>query len=351
VQKELTPITAVTAADPYAYYDRLLTERPFAFDASVGSWVAASAAAVERVLENPSFLVRPVSQPVPESMLGTPLGDAFGRLVRMNDGPRHTSLANTVNGLLARRGLRDVASIARASALGLAGAIARAESDIGAYSQQVPASTVAGMLSIDRTDAAVLVGNFAGAIAPGATPDAVARGIEAAVVLKSAVSPSAGDDAVANALGFLFQSYDATAAAIAAALSHLATDKALRDAARRDEGVFDALLAKTILYDPPVHNTRRFAAVNTDILGRGVRADDSVLVLLAAANRDPQAERSYAFGVGTHACPGSSIALIIAKAGVSAILECGLDLSRIVAGGYRPSANVRMPLLALKVAS
>ncbi|HTA40663.1 MAG TPA: hypothetical protein VK760_16390 [Candidatus Acidoferrales bacterium] len=346
MKQELTPITAVTAPDPYTYYSRLVDERPFGFDARVGAWVAASAGAVECVLESSAFRVRPPAEPIPPAMIGTPLGEVFGRLARMNDGPRHASLASTAAGLLARWTSRDVAAVAKAAALRLAGAVVRGESDIGAYAQLVPATTVAGLLAIDRADAAMLVAHFAAAIAPGASAGDIARGVEAAAVLKTSLPLALDDDAAANALGFLFQSYDATAAAIATTLARLAGDDALCASTRGDERALDALLAKTIRDDPPVHNTRRFAAADTRVCGESVGAGDSVFVLLAAANRDPRAERSYAFGFGPHACPGSSVATIVASAGVGAMLDGGLDLSRVVVGGYRPSANVRMPLLA-----
>jgi cytochrome P450 len=88
-----------------------------------------------------------------------------------------------------------------------------------------------------------------------------------------------------------------------------------------------------------------------------LRAGDAVLVLLAAANRDPavqpdpgrfdpfrQEPRSFTFGAGAHACPGQALAVTIARAGVERLILAGLDLERFAAAvTYRPSANVRIP--------
>ena len=83
-----------------------------------------------------------------------------------------------------------------------------------------------------------------------------------------------------------------------------------------------------------------------------------MLVVLAAANRDPAANarpqlfdarrpdrRLFTFGMGAHACPGEMLAVGIAAAGVDALLAAGLDPAGLPARlTYRPSANARIPL-------
>nr|MCR5898881.1 cytochrome P450 [Burkholderia sp. HAN2018] len=53
------PIAAVTHRDPYPYYAALVDGPPFAFDATLGLWVASRAAAVTAVLGHPACRVRP----------------------------------------------------------------------------------------------------------------------------------------------------------------------------------------------------------------------------------------------------------------------------------------------------
>ena len=84
---DLSPITAVTAPDPYPYYAALVARRPFGFDDDLGLWVAAGADAVSAVLADSALVVRPPAEPVPAGLVGTAAGDVFGRLVRMTDGP------------------------------------------------------------------------------------------------------------------------------------------------------------------------------------------------------------------------------------------------------------------------
>ncbi len=45
-------LAAVTAADPYPFYEELRKRRPFGWDEELGAWVAADAAAVREVLKS-----------------------------------------------------------------------------------------------------------------------------------------------------------------------------------------------------------------------------------------------------------------------------------------------------------
>ena len=107
-----------------------------------------------------------------------------------------------------------------------------------------------------------------------------------------------------------------------------------------------------------MQNTRRFLAADAVVAGQALRAGDTVLVVLGAANRDPSVNpepdrfdptrrerEAYTFGLGVHACPGEALASMIAEAGVAALLAAGVEPARLVEGvRYRLSANTRVPL-------
>jgi cytochrome P450 len=83
------------------------------------------------------------------------------------------------------------------------------------------------------------------------------------------------------------------------------------------------------------------------VAGRALKKGDAVLVVLAAANRDPAATGIFTFGAGPHACPGETLAVTIAQAGIEALLRAGVDLEGLAENvTYRPSANCRIPLFA-----
>ena len=115
-------------------------------------------------------------------------------------------------------------------------------------------------------------------------------------------------------------------------------------------------MAEVARHDAPVQNTRRFVAEDGVVAGTPMRAGDAILVLLAAANRDPAANadparfdhertdpRVFTFGLGAHACPGAILAVTIAAAGVAYLLDAGIPLDDLMGRvTYRPSPNARI---------
>ncbi|MGH9769891.1 MAG: cytochrome P450 [Blastocatellia bacterium] len=129
---------------------------------------------------------------------------------------------------------------------------------------------------------------------------------------------------------------------------------------KADPGLLRPVIQEVLRYDSPVQNTRRFLAQDGLVAGEKMKAGDAILVILAAANRDPSVNpnperfdvfrkerRIFTFGVGPHACPGEALATTIAKAGVERLIVSGLALERLAETmTYRASANTRIPLFA-----
>jgi cytochrome P450 len=162
----------------------------------------------------------------------------------------------------------------------------------------------------------------------------------------------------ANAIGLLFQTCEATAGLTGNTLLALAREREWRDRVRAQPGLLPAVVEEVVRYDPPVQNTRRFLAADARLGSTELRAGQGILVLLAAANRDPglhadahrfdperPGQRSFTFGAGTHACPGSRLAVTVAARAVRHLLERGVEpeeLARCFV--YRSSLNGRIPL-------
>ena len=342
------PIAAVTHADPYPYYADLVARAPFEHDARLGLRVAASAEAVTAVLTSDLCRVRPAAEPVPKALLGSSAADIFGRLVRMTDGPAQQALKRAV---MAALGSLDGAAAAGPSREWAA----RLEPIPFEQAFRLPAYVIGSLLGVaddNLPELARRIGDFAPALAPGSLPEQVERGREAAAHLL-ALFPGEDKAMVANRIGFLFQAYDSTAGLIGNTLLALAARPDLRD-----PDLLPQTLLEVLRCDPPVQNTRRFLARDGLILDRPVKEGDAILVVLAAANRDPAANpdpdrfdvfrqdrRLFTFGIGPHACPGETLATTIAQAGVEALLRAGVDLEALAGSfTYRPSANGRIPL-------
>jgi cytochrome P450 len=376
------PLAAVNHPDPYPYYAHLVAEAPLVRDEALGLWVASSAAAVTSALSDDELCrVRPPAEPVPRALVGSPAGEIFSRLVRMTDGRDRCPLKQAVSAALASAGGPAAARESRRWARVLAAEI-DPEAHPGAISSfafALPAYVVLSLLGVpaDRLAGTVRwAGAFAQCLAPAASPGQIEEGKVAAgrlldlfrsqtdrgllATLSREVRRFGREDpdaVVANAVGFLFQAYEATAGLIGNTLLAFAAHREICEQARTTGGLV-GVVKEVQRYDPSVQNTRRFLAGPGIIAGQEMQKGDVLLVVLAAANRDPAANphpdrfdptrqdrRLFTFGAGPHACPGEALATTIAAAGVEQLLRSGVDPERLAATvTYRRSANIRIPL-------
>jgi len=371
------PIAAVTHSDPYPFYADLAVHRPLYRDEALRLWIATSAAAVTAVLTSDLGRVRPAAEPVPTALVGSPAGEIFRHLVRMNDGPGHCPFKQAVSAAL---GALDPA-LAAARSREWAGQMAT--EPLAGFAFHLPVYVTASLLGVpdgDLQQTALQVSDLVGSFAPGAGPEPLARGKAAAGHLLESfrgllsgsglsglldalreearsVGREDNDVIIANAIGFMFQSHDATAGLIGNALVALASHPEVTAQVTADRGLVPSLLQEVLRFDPSVQNTRRFVVRDGAVAGQEMNEGDAVLVVLAAANRDPAANprpdrfellredrKIFTFGAGIHACPGEALATTIAQAGIDRLLDSGIDLQRFLAARvYRPSGNVRMP--------
>jgi cytochrome P450 len=342
------PLQAVTHPDPYPYYAALAAE-PMRRHAGLGLLVAARADDVAAVLGDHRLRVRPPAEPVPRGIADGAAGRVFGRLVRMTDGPRHADGKGAVRRALTSLALGEARASARSHAARQSDALDLADRPERAMevAWHAPVRTLAELLGLREADEApartrALVGGFAAA----ASPEDAARSAEGAAALCGALtgaglhgalaSAAGGLDAewiAANAIGFLSQTFEATAGLVGNALV------AAGRSPERWRGSVDPLVSHVLRHDPPVHNTRRFVAAPGTVAGVPVAPGDAILVVLAAA--------AVPFGAGGHACPGDALAAALAAGTLEALRDRGLDPASLAQPvRYRPSPNVRIPVFS-----
>ena len=388
------PIAAVTAANPYPYYRDLVANRPCYHDEKYKLWVAASADAVTAVLTSDLCRVRPRDEPVPSALLGSAAAVVFQHLVRMNDGERHRPLRQAVQATLESIDLGHVAREGRQWARVLldeslaVGTISR----LAYVAFRLPLYVIASLLGVPQEkleQTALWVGDFVRCIAPTSTPSQIEQGNIAAGhlldlfrSLLGSIEAGSGssllaflskqmnevgctnqDGILANGIGFLSQSYEATAGLICNTLVVLASHPDVFAQVKADPGLLRQVIEEVVRVDPSVHNTRRFLARNGTVAGQAMQEGDAVLVLLAAANADPAANAQsehfdpsrkdrcvFTFGVGMHACPGEALAKEIALAGCERLITYQFDPENLLKTlTYHPSANVRIALPASEI--
>ncbi|MGE7957066.1 cytochrome P450 [Pseudomonas sp. NPDC089530] len=372
----MDPITAVTHADPYPYYACLRARAGLVFDPGLGLWLASSAAAVAAVLAHPECRVRPPHEPVPRAIAHGAAGRVFARLMRMNDGERQRCPRAAIEPGLQQVHGEEIGQRVTALLPGL-------PNDLGARLQhcqfRLPVAVVAGLLGFSAQQLPAIaerVADFVACLSPASSQaqlDAAHRAAEqlsrdfTALLGQTPGSPllqrivkgfgaEDRDTLIANLIGLLSQTFEASAGLIGNSLCALLKDRHLLAELRAAPSRVDELLAEVQRHDPPVQNTRRFVVAPCTVAGVSLEPGDGVLVLLAAANRDPQlnpepdrllldrqARRSVSFGSGRHQCPGQALALSIASAVVGALVRHS-NLEQPLGWTYKPSLNGRIPL-------
>jgi len=374
------PVSAATHADPYPYYAELRAGPPLVWNETLRAWVASRADTIEPLLlAHGALRVRPAAEPVPRAILGSPAGEVFGHLVRMNDGTAHQAHRPALQRALAGLDLdavysdalqvaRDVPAhplsdalfskpvLAVAHLLGFAGeALPQVDRWMRDFVACLSPLSSAGQLQAASVAAGELMGRFE--ILTAGTPPRHGS-LLAGVVAESDASAPLTRSLLANLVGLLSQTCDATAGLLGNSLIALMREPSLREAARTRDGL-RAVVEETARHDPSVQNTRRFCVEPLTIAGTKIAAGDAVLLVLAAANRDPAfnpdpdrfmlsraRRRMLGFGHGVHACPGQALACTLAAAGLEALLDRAPDLDAMRERGwsYRRSANARIPV-------
>ncbi|MYN15376.1 cytochrome P450 [Rugamonas sp. FT107W] len=361
-------LAAVTHADPYPYYDALAAVQGLRFDAGLGLWIAAGAADVMAVMRHPDCRVRPLAEPVPAAIAAGAAGQVFGALVRMNEGERHAQPKLALQRALA--GVDTEGARLRARRIG--GHLWR-DDGLASWMFEVPVSAMASLLGFADSQlpaVAAWMGEFVACLSPYSEASQIGRAHAAALSLLAGfeelmrgAGPSAAPGSLlsqviaeaqvvgwseshgllANLVGLLSQTYEATAGLIGNSVLALA-----RQPEEERSGAEDAamLVRAVSRFDPPIQNTRRFVARDCEINGTPLLAGQTVLLVLAAANRDPRGEgREFGFGHGVHACPGQALACAFATGAIEALMaKAHPDSLRTLNWSYRRSPNARIPL-------
>jgi cytochrome P450 len=377
-------LRAAIHPDPYPYYAALLAYSPLYRERTLDVWIALGADAVIDILASGLCRVRPPAESVPPAIVGAPAGDIFGNLVRMNDGPRHASMKAAVGACLSTIDPAHLTAVARREAAKLTRELVGGHPrGIDRFGFALPVQVVAQIIGLPADAAikcAILIGDFVRCLSPLSGPDDIARSNKAADALLATLrgelrSRSHGglamtadrlqslgvedtDTVLANLVGFMSQTYEATAGLIGNTLRALGRKVDLARRAAGDDALLRRVVEEVARFDPPAHNTRRFVIEDGVVAGQAMKAGDEIVVVLAAANRDPAAHarphsfdpdradrHSFTFGAGRHACAGQAIAIGIAAAGVQALLAHGVDVTALAGPvQYRPSVNARVPL-------
>ena len=383
------PIKAMGTTDPSISYQELINKGSIYWDENQNAWVVTSAALIQQIMSDPVFKARPAREPVPKAIQEHASAEIYSRLIRMNDLENQTQIKTLIRELLASVDHKRLAEIAVHFTQNFVQSDDFDVERLNTLAFLVPGQIIAyhlGFRGVHVDEYAHRVADFVKAISPLSDAAALAEAHQASEVLISRFEQDVQDHENslfaeftqrvnsadienfdnawirANAIGFMSQTYDATAALILNALLYLSGMPQNDRAAYANVDQCQQLLTEIIRFYSPVQNTRRFASTDMAIGGVNIAAGDMCLLLLAAANFDPElnsepqtfkADRTQpqylTFGHGQHQCPGHDMALTMSSHILSTIMK-NVDLNEIETQqvAFMDSFNARIPMLRKK---
>ena len=382
-QTEFNPFDPAVVADPYPYY-RLMRERdPVHRNNTVRAWFLTRHADVDDLLRDDRFSsdgTRSERYVPPPPGRGRP-----GRSMLVVDPPDHTRLRNLVSKAFTPRMVERlrprIESITAELVGGLAG---QPTADlIARFAYPLPVIVIAEMLGVPARDRAQFQ-EWSAVVVRGldpfldrATQDAVfdardaligyLRGIiderrrEPADDLITAMiaARDKGDflsegELVAMCNLLLIAGHETTVNLIGGGTLALLRNRDQLERLRREPALARTAVEELLRYSPPVQWTGRVATVQMELGGRRIAPHQSVVGILAAANRDPEVFEDpdrldigrdpnphLAFGRGIHFCLGAPLAKLEAQIALPMLLERFPDLRLAGEPEPRPTWNLR----------
>ncbi len=162
------------------------------------------------------------------------------------------------------------------------------------------------------------------------------------------------DEIVATCNLLLIAGHETTVNLIANAILAMLREPRHWAALSSDPGRASAIVEETLRFDPPVQLSSRVATTDMTIDGVTVPAGDSLMVMMASAQRDPQMYdnpdtfdpdrgpiRHLAFGLGPHFCLGAPLARLEATIALSALTARFPKAQLAGEPVYKPNVTLR----------
>jgi cytochrome P450 len=356
-------------ANPYPYYARLRSWDPVHWADQFGGWVLTRYADVMTVLRSPDTSAERIA--AAQQRVGPEFQSLYevrSHSMLHSDPPRHTRLRLLVNKAFTPRTVEELAPfIHNFVDKVLTAAQARGRMDVMAeLAVPLPATVIAEMLGVpaeDRDrfkqwsdDTSAAVGNLPSNLSPDVLRKSMTateelqnyfRGIIAQrraeprhdLISALVKAQDEGDrlsetELLANSVLLLNAGHETTTNLIGngtfALLRHPDQMQRLRD----NPALLPTAIEELLRYDSPVQFTSRILKADMKLGGKVLRTGQNVLLLLGAANRDPEQfpdpdrldvgrpdNKHLAFGLGSHFCLGAPLARLEGRLVFEALLS------------------------------
>jgi cytochrome P450 len=366
-------------ANPYPLYHRLRSQAPFYWDFVLGGWFLTRYADVRAAVADPRLTTKnfpfDVSQ-LPPGLQGelAPFGRVTEREVLYNDAPEHDRLRRPLNRAFnpaaferLRPGMEALADelLAKAERRGSMNVVSDYSEPLADYMM----GELLGLPDSDRAEfvqccdrlkqfatarrmghetvlrAKEAVKSFAAVLAYVRTIIAPRREnfaddvIGRALAIEPNETPPAEDEVLANCVFFLHAGARNTSASITNAVFTLLQHPEQSAHLREDPRSIPIAVEELLRYETPVQVAIRGVPEQIEFAGRSVGPKQLLVLLLGAANRDPEQfhdpdrldltrhpNRHVSFGAGAHGCVGGWMARFGLAIAIAAILHRRTDL-------------------------
>lgn len=361
------------ATDPYPFYEARRRDGDVVWDSVAQGWLVLGYDAARQVLGGSGWTSDPLANPVARASMTMMAPEFTKASMLFTDGADHDRLRGAVRDAFTRS---TVAGLTEGVETIAAEVIAQAPTGepfdfMSQIALPLPIAVVGEWLALDPAHAASLrelspsIIRMLGTLAD---PVEVAEGFGAAAALMAEFLPLAADrrahpgddlfsfiatdpelsleDVVVTAILIAVAGHETTANLLGAGL--------IRLVAERVDTVDGAVITELLRLDGPVQSTVRTATEDHRLGGVDIAAGDSVVVVVAAANRDPavfeepgrfRVDRTgpapVAFGYGAHYCLGSALAQLELTVALREVVARQPDVSGAVT--WRDTPAIRGP--------
>lgn len=371
------------AADPFVFYEESRAEGDVVWSDAAQAWLVLGYEAAREVLGGADWTSDPMASQIARTSMDTLAAEFTKRSMLFADGAEHRRLRGSVRDVFTRSFLAELSD-------GI-DAIAAAAVDNPAAGEQIdfmadvalplPLAVVGEWLDLDPSslqlvrEMSPIIIRTLGTLA---NPAEIASGATASATLMTEFLPMVADrrahprddllsfiagdpdllleEAAMTAILIAVAGHETTANLLGAGLVRLLTPgpegNHLVDTL--DPGD-PAVTTELLRLDAPVQSTVRTATADHRLLGAEIRSGDSVLVVVAAANRDPavydephmfrpgrSGPAPLSFGYGAHYCLGAGLARLELATALGKVLERRPALAGPVR--WRDTPAVRGPL-------
>lgn len=323
------------SSDPYLIYKTILQNNPVYWDENNKIWAIYSYEDCVSILKNPKAEI-PIINPNNEQKLNKKALEILNNLTRLSNGIQHEISKKIAMLLFSKMKSVDINSII--SQL-IKSNLAENKMDwVNSVCKKLPVLFVLKSFNFEEKDCEFIsnkIESLVKIMLPQKTEEQVKSINEVSATIFSTVekqlfqlnfyeslsakiseSNSLSLDeiktiSISNLIGLFIQSFDAGRGILSNSLLQILNNKTFSSKTEIQKSVIE-----TLRFDPPIQNTRRIA-VGDIIIGESlIRKNDSILVVLASANRDPKKfeneskfdiERNnnaenLTFGIGGHMC-------------------------------------------------